>query len=327
MRSPNDPLFMAFIAHLVASNKASTAQTYGGFLLLCEQWMQSAGVTAGKVTTEDLRNYQRWLSETYLTQDGKSLAQSTKATAILVIKSCYRYLCDAGHLLFNPAEKLVPPKRQRALTVAKAHLSQEEIQALIETSGALVAETKTDSIPWAIASRNRALITLACATGRRCQGLLTLALSDINFDRAELRVTREKGRMGRVLPVAGWAITAVQHYLAGPRQLLLGVNNLSAYLFVSQRAERLSARGYAFVVRSVIAETITRNPDLTELPTKRISTHSLRVSFAKLMHDHQCSIRTLNELMLHRSLNTTAAYTPTSVDDLRRALLPCHPRA
>jgi site-specific recombinase XerD len=66
---------------------------------------------------------------------------------------------------------------------------------------------------------------------------------------------------------------------------------------------------------------------LTELPNKRISTHSLRVSFAKLMHDHGCNIRSLNELMLHRSLNTTAAYTPITVDDLRRAVLPCHPRA
>ena len=327
MSGSQHPFFTAFLDHLRASGKSSTAQTYGGFLALFERWFISVNLAPENITTDDLRNYQRWLSETYRCRNGTSLATSTRATAILVVKSAYRFLYDAGHVLFNPAAHIQPPKTRRALTVAKEHLSQEEVQALIETTATLVSEATSNSTSWATAQRNLALIAVALATGRRCQGLVTLALDDITLDRAELRVVREKGQMGRVLPVAGWAIDAVRKYLDGPRQQLLGADMSSPWLFVSLRAERLCERGFSYVLDGLIQETITRNPDLTELPSKRISTHSLRVSFAKLMHDHGCNIRSLNELMLHKSLNTTAAYTPITVDDLRRELLPRHPRA
>ena len=59
-----------------------------------------------------------------------------------------------------------------------------------------------------------------------------------------------------------------------------------------------------------IAETITRHPDLTSLAAKRISTHSLRVTFATVMFSSGIGIRSLNELMLHADLNTTAQYWP-----------------
>jgi site-specific recombinase XerD len=327
MSGTQHPFFIAFLDHLRASGKSSTATTYSGYLGMFERWFISVNLAPENIATDDLRHYQRWLSETYRRRDGTALATSTRATAILVVKSAYRFLYNAGHVLFNPALHVQPPKTRRAFTVAKEHLSQEEVQALIETTGALVAEETSHSQSWATAQRNRALIAVALATGRRCLGLVSLRLTDLDMERHELRVSIEKAKMGRVLPVAEWAIDAVRHYLDGPRQQLLGADASSPWLWVSPRADQLGSRGFAFVLESVMKETITRNPDLTELPNKRISTHSLRVSFAKLMHDHGCNIRSLNELMLHRSLNTTAAYTPITVDDLRRAVLPCHPRA
>ena len=327
MSGSQHPFFTAFLDHLRASGKTSTATTYSGYLGMFERWFISVNLAPENIAADDVRHYQRWLSETYRCRDGTSLATSTRATAILVVKSAYRFLYEAGHVLFNPAAHIQPPKTRRALTVAKEHLSQEETQALIETAATLVSEATPGSASWAIAARNLALIAIALATGRRCLGLVSLRLTDLDMERHELRVSIEKAKMGRVLPVAGWAIDAVRRYLDGPRQFLLGTEASSPWLWVSLRADHLCPRGFVFVLDGLIQETTMRNPDLTELPNKRISTHSLRVSFAKLMHDHGCNIRSLNELMLHRSLNTTAAYTPISIDDLRRELLPRHPRA
>jgi site-specific recombinase XerD len=63
-----------------------------------------------------------------------------------------------------------------------------------------------------------------------------------------------------------------------------------------------------------------------ELPGKRITWHSLRVSFATLLFANGCDIRSVNELLLHRLLSTTAQYTPIPVDDLRQVCRMAHPR-
>ena len=50
-------------------------------------------------------------------------------------------------------------------------------------------------------------------------------------------------------------------------------------------------------------------------------------TLACVMFTNGCGIRSLNELLLHRSLNQTAQYTPIPLEDLRRVLIACHPRA
>jgi site-specific recombinase XerD len=151
-------------------------------------------------------------------------------------------------------------------------------------------------------------------------------VAHLDAEQHELRVEREKGKAGRVLPVAAWAVAVVLRYLNEARPLLLK-GRASDYLLVSQRANRLGERAFACLLDTAIAATITRNPDLSELPTKRISTHSLRVTFAVTLFSNGCGIRSLNELMLHANLSTTAQYTPIPLEDLRRVLLQSHPRA
>jgi len=320
-------VFAAYLDSLRANGKRSTATTYDSYLARCEGWMIAEHVDPGAVTADDLRRYQRWLGEQCRRRDGQPLAASTIVTCLIVVKSAYAWLRATGRLLVDPSASLVLPKTPQRLTVAKEHLTQQEACALIDTAAMMVAEATPSTTGAALAARNLALIAVALATGRRCHGLVSLRVDDLDLERAELRVSIEKSRTGRVLPIATWALEAVRRYLDGPRNRLLNDSAASPWLFVSQRVGQLCPRGVAFVLDGLVAETVQRHPYLTDLPAKRISTHSLRVTFAKLMHDHGCSIRSLNELMLHSSLDTTAAYTPVSVDDLRRALLPCHPRA
>ncbi len=60
------------------------------------------------------------------------------------------------------------------------------------------------------------------------------------------------------------------------------------------------------------------NPDLDELGRKTITAHSLRVTFASLLFQGGANIRTINELMMHEQLGTTARYTPVELNDLRK---------
>ncbi len=326
MSTPHHPAVEAFLESLRAANKASTAWSYGIYLRKFENWLTERRVDVLLATTDILIRYQVWLADTYRQDNGEPLAKTTQCTAVVTVKTLYRWLTKRGIVLVDPAAPLIPPKPPESLTVRKDHLTLQEATALIQALGAQIEEAKPGSDAWALGSRNLAMVSIALATGRRCSGLVHLRMEHIDLERNEVRIEWEKGKAGRVLPVAAWAMGTVRHYLERARPVLLG-ERTSEWLFVSQRADRICARGFVFVLDAAMAETIRRNPDLTDLPAKRISTHSLRVSFASMMFENGCNIRSLNEMMLHENLTTTARYTPIPIEDLRRVLLTAHPRA
>ena len=108
--------------------------------------------------------------------------------------------------------------------------------------------------------------------------------------------------------------------------------SLDFYLFTLPALQLISGwlltlAVFACVIATVTARTVADNPDLQELPGKNITWQSLRVSFATLLFANGCAIRSVNELMLHRSLSSTARYTPIPVEDLRQVCRTAHPRA
>ena len=326
MTTAHHPAVQGFLDHLVATNKASTAGCYGTYLGWYETWLATAGVDLVAATTDTIAAYQQHLAGTYRTRTGNLLALSTQGTLITVVRTLYRWLHRRGHILFDPAAAIVPAQGPKALTVAKDHLALDEAVALISTLSDLVAEATPASVAWALAVRNLSAISLALATGRRCGGLISLQVADIDLGRAEVRVAWEKGKRGRVLPVAAWAMRLVAHYLQHARPLILN-GRASDALFPTIHAPAMTHGAFVYLLDEAVAETLRRNPDLTALAAKRISTHSLRVTFATVMFANGCGIRSLNELLLHADLNTTAMYTPIPLEDLRRVLIACHPRA
>lgn len=320
------PAIVGYLDHLTASGKGSTAQGYGTYLDWFAAWLAAQGIEVVDATADTLTAYQIHLATERRKRDGTRLALSTQATAVVIVRSLFDWLHRRNIVLFNPAAKLVPPQPVKSLTVAKDHLSLDESVALLTTLSDAVAEARPHTPTWALAVRDLSAVSLALATGRRCAGLTHIQVADIDAERAELRVSWEKGKAGRVLPVAAWAMALVVHYISAARPLILDGRS-SPHLFPSIRAEQMTPRAFGYLLERAVALTLARNPDLTALADKRISTHSLRVTFATMMFANGCGIRSLNELLLHASLNTTAQYTPIPLDDLRRILIAHHPRA
>jgi site-specific recombinase XerD len=130
-----------------------------------------------------------------------------------------------------------------------------------------------------------------------------------------------------VLPVAGWAITVVASYLCDARPILARGHD-SPHLFLNLPGTGpITREALRWMLEQLLARTLRENPDLTDLPGKHITWHSLRVSFATLLFSNGCDIRSVNELLLHRRLSTTARYTPIPVEDLRQVFRIAHPRA
>ena len=172
------------------------------------------------------------------------------------------------------------------------------------------------------------MLSLALALGRRRKAMWNLRVADIDRKRNEVRVNWEKGKPGRVFPVAPWAMNVAHEYVEKARPLLVkkdGEDN--GWLFVGQRTERVCGEYLGRLLRSIQRFAAEENPDLVELPNKKLKTHSLRTTFATLLFFNGASIRSVNELLMHQNLATTAMYTPLGLDDVRQALRLSHPRA
>lgn len=318
----------SFLAHLALRGRQLTANTTRQALEQLVAWagQQSPPLEVLIASAADLQAFQAWLVTGYRSPSGRPLARSTCATRVLQVQSFYRWCAARGLIAIDPSRDLgVHAPRSRV--VVRDRLSFQAATALVQSCAGIVATAPVGTHTHAEALRNLAAICLALTTGRRIGGMTTLRVADLDVALCELRVEREKGATGRVLPVAGWAVAVLAQYLRDARPLLARGHD-APWLFLNQPGDGPITRiALRWVLARLIDRTKEENPDLTELATSRITWHSLRVTFAAtLLFANGCDIRSVNELMLHRRLSTTARYTPVPIEELRQVFRRTHPR-
>jgi len=315
-----------FRKHVEMGGREGTARSHGLALEQYHGWLLTKGISNPlRVTTEDIKQYQRWLAEEYRALNKALLQQSTQATRLSSLKSYYGWLMRRGLIFTDVARKIVLPKIRRSIT-AKDHLTLQEVTAILQTQMKRSTKFVEGSFRWARELEGLCSLSLAIACGRRRRSLLDLRTGDLNFERNEVRIEYEKGKPGRVLPVAQWAMSVTKKYVESARPIL-NFHFENDWLFVGERAPQMSETYFSRLIFSIHRETVRQNPDLTELASKHLTPHCLRVSFASLLFRGGCNIRTINELMDHENLTTTARYIPLQLDDLRSACRNAHPRS
>lgn len=319
-------LIVDYLARLHLEDRASTAGAYRWHLRKLQTWAITAGVDLERVSTEQLRDFQRWVADDYRDPRGKPLSAATQATVLATVKSFYEWAYRRRRVLMDPAAALDYPHLPVRTKVTADHLTQQEAIAFIQTQSAIVTEHQAGSRSWAGEVRHLAMLCMALGTARRSHGLLAIRLDELDLNRSELRVPTEKSRIGAVLPVPAWAMNECRRYLADARPLLPHSIS-SSFLFVGHTGPFVSASAYGCLVHRVAAETCRRNPDLVDLPSKKISTHSLRTTFATMALSSGVSLAALTRLMLHASPDSTRLYSALGVEDVRAAVHAHHPLA
>ena len=89
-------------------------------------------------------------------------------------------------------------------------------------------------------------------------------------------------------------------------------------MFVNRFGTRLTVRSVGRLLEKYIAQVGL---------DRRTSPHTLRHSFATHLIDRGADIRSVQELLGHKSLVTTQIYTHLSTANLREVYLKAHPRA
>jgi site-specific recombinase XerD len=193
-----------------------------------------------------------------------------------VLSSFFNFLKDMGSVEANPARQLPLPKLKRPVPV---FLSEEMSRKLVAAADR----------PW-----TEALIVLLLTTGVRKSEAAAITLDDLDLD-GRLLLVRGKGDKERVVPLADEAVAALRGYLAHR------VPSESRRLFVSARGGHpVHNRTIARMVQTVIGKA--------GLTGKGISTHKFRHTFATQLIRRGVDVRTVQELLGHSSLQTTAKY-------------------
>ncbi len=252
---------------------------------------------AGHVTTLDLRGYLAHLH-------AEQYAKTTIARRLAALRSFFRFGQREGWAKTNPAKPLRTPRKSRHLP---HFLSTEEIGKLLEAPSAKNAA----------GLRDRAILETLYSAGLRVSELVGLNDGDLDFASDVLRV-RGKGKRERLSPIGSYASAALTAWLdervLSPKEK----QGPLAPVFVSRLGRRLTTRS--------VGRMLEKYLKLTGLDL-RTSPHTLRHSFATHLLDRGADIRSVQELLGHKSLVTTQIYTHVSTAALRAAYEKAHPRA
>lgn len=90
------------------------------------------------------------------------------------------------------------------------------------------------------------------------------------------------------------------------------------YLLISQYGDHISVSGIQYALNQLIKQTSL---------TSSIHPHKLRHSFATHLLDNGADMRTVQELLGHKSLSSTQIYTHVTKDHLLKDYSKFHPRA
>jgi integrase/recombinase XerC len=236
----------------------------------------------------------------------EKLRKVTISRKVAALRSFYRYLLREGVVAVNPAELIQLPRCEKYIPVV---LSADEMLALLQVS---FAED-------AAGCRDRAMIELFYSAGIRLSELTGLNLDDLHSREGLIKV-RGKGRKERIVPFGRPALQAVEAYLQKRPELVTGeaCGKAEEALFLSTRGKRMNPRGVARVVERVVRQSGIG---------RRISPHALRHTFATHLLDAGADLRSIQEMLGHKSLSTTQKYTSVSVSRLMEIYDRAHPRA
>ena len=146
-----------------------------------------------------------------------------------------------------------------------------------------------------------------------------VGLNDADLDLAEgLTMVRGKGRRERLAPLGSFAVKAIRRWLSVRELDRRDHGEASAPVFVNRFGRRLSTRSVGRMLEKYLKQTGL---------DRRTTPHTLRHSFATHLLDRGADIRSVQELLGHKSLTTTQIYTHVSTATLRKVYERAHPRA
>ena len=237
--------------------------------------------------------------ETRETKDGiKRTGDDILQARWSALNTFFEWLVQRGRIDKNPIKVVGRPKNNTEHKVT--FLSKSEIAKLFKA-----VERNPNKI---IAARDKALFSLAIATGMRASAIVNINKEDIQWKDGFINVI-EKRQKTREIPIGQNVIGVLKDWLETRDEVFGGLN--TSAIFVSQKNSRLSPDAANDALKKYCADAGIQ---------KKITMHKLRASTATNLAAAKVDIQTIGNILGHRSTSTTLKYVAVLDENKKNAI-------
>ena len=222
--------------------------------------------------------------------------------SLAAIRGFYKHLLTENIIDENPVANIELAKVWMHLPDT---LGREEMALLLKQPG-----TKTP-----LAVRDTAMLELLYATGIRVSELVSLSMSNINWQAGYLIVVG-KGNKERIVPIGRTAFDCLNRYVEGSRRKLSRGRSVNT-LFLNRSGTGLTRQGLWKIVKKYV-----RKIGLD----KKVYPHTFRHSFATHLLEGGADLRSVQVMLGHADISTTQIYTHVTRARLKEIHRKYHPR-
>jgi integrase/recombinase XerD len=287
---------------------------------LIDQFLDAAWVEQGlskntlSAYRSDLRIFSAWLKKDLLTVDAGNISEflanryqlgitsRTTARILSSLRRFYGYFLREGVITIDPTALISAPKTHRVLPQS---LTENDVEALLAAPQTAVPRGQ----------RDKAMLEMLYATGLRVSELVDLKFEQLNLRQGVVQIVGKGGRE-RLVPVGEEAVSCLETYLHGGRELLLS-GRQSDYIFVTNRGSNMTRQAFWHIIKRYAFQAEIIKP---------LSPHTLRHAFATHLLNHGADLRVVQLLLGHVDLSTTQIYTHVARERLQTLHAQFHPR-
>lgn len=220
-------------------------------------------------------------------------SKNYQSKILWTVRDLFRYLHETERVLTDITLGL--PPLHKAKTLPKNLMNRGQIARLLHQPNLSTAE----------GFRDRCIFELLYSSGLRGAELCALTPYDLDLSGRVLRVVQGKGRKDRQVPVGKVAAQFLSEYLKQVRPVLL--------------KRKKNPDGSLFLISThTLRKRFQKHRDAAKLGDI-FTVHSLRHSCATEMLRGGASVRHVQELLGHSSIDTTQDYTRVVIDDLQKS--------
>lgn len=285
-------LIIDFLEYMEVEKGSSilTVKNYDHYLRRFASFAKTHDIdTPEKINADLIHQYRLYLHRLPDLSKKNIISKSTVNYHLIALRAFLKFLNSRGIATFTPDQIELAKTDERQISF----LDNEELEAILKAPDLKTIQGR----------RDKAILDLLFSTGLRVSELCNLKISDINLEKSEFSVKGKGGKV-RVVFLDHEAKESIKSYLAGRR-------DKNEYLFISyghtNQPQISNLKSQNMTPRSV--QRMIRKYALAAGLTKHVSPHTMRHSFATDLLMSGADIRSVQQLLGHKSITTTQIYT------------------
>ena len=250
------------------------------------------------ITSSNIESYMISL-ETRETKDGtKRTGDDILQARWSSLNTFFAWLVKRGYVKINPMVMVDRPKNNTEHKVT--FLNKTEIGKLFKA-----VENNPNKV---IGMRDKALFSVAIATGLRASALTNINKDDINWEDGFIKVI-EKRQKVREIPIGQNTINVLKEWIKMRDKEFADLDTTA--VFISQKNGRLSGDAANDALKKYCTEAGIQ---------KKITLHKLRASAATNLAASKVDIQTIGNILGHQSTGTTLRYVAVLDENKKNAV-------